>query len=233
MQWPRNMESKMFNHLEGYPSIKLPVHNVKGNRYYTTPEGKHYPSVTTVTGLLNRVWLKKWKDYVGEEKANKISGQAMARGSRYHKLQEDFLNNELTEERLKEITPLDLMMFNQTKELTSRMGDIYMLEGSLYSDELEMAGRVDCIAEFAGKVSVIDFKTSTKVKVQSKIKGYFMQETAYAKMFEELHSIPIERIVTIIAVEETGKSQMFVEEPDNWITPLMNLRNQYRQEYGL
>ena len=227
------MESKMFNHLEGYPSIKLPVHNVKGNRYYTTPEGKHYPSVTTVTGLLNRVWLKKWKDYVGEEKANKISGQAMARGSRYHKLQEDFLNNELTEERLKEITPLDLMMFNQTKELTSRMGDIYMLEGSLYSDELEMAGRVDCIAEFAGKVSVIDFKTSTKVKVQSKIKGYFMQETAYAKMFEELHSIPIERIVTIIAVEETGKSQMFVEEPDNWITPLMNLRNQYRQEYGL
>ena len=223
----------MFNHLEGYPSIKLPVHNVKGNRYYTTPEGKHYPSVTTVTGLLNRVWLKKWKDYVGEEKANKISGQAMARGSRYHKLQEDFLNNELTEERLKEITPLDLMMFNQTKELTSRMGDIYMLEGSLYSDELEMAGRVDCIAEFAGKVSVIDFKTSTKVKVQSKIKGYFMQETAYAKMFEELHSIPIERIVTIIAVEETGKSQMFVEEPDNWITPLMNLRNQYRQEYGL
>ena len=223
----------MFNHLEGYPSIKLPVHNVKGNRYYTTPEGKHYPSVTTVTGLLNRVWLKKWKDYVGEEKANKISGQARARGSRYHKLQEDFLNNELTEERLKEITPLDLMMFNQTKELTSRMGDIYMLEGSLYSDELEMAGRVDCIAEFAGKVSVIDFKTSTKVKVQSKIKGYFMQETAYAKMFEELHSIPIERIVTIIAVEETGKSQMFVEEPDNWITPLMNLRNQYRQEYGL
>ena len=223
----------MFNHLEGYDSIKLPVKQIDGNRYYTTPEGKSYPSVTTVTAIMNRVWLKKWKDYVGEEKANKISGQAMARGSRYHKLQEDFLNNELTEERLKEITPLDLMMFNQTKELTSRMGDIYMLEGSLYSDELEMAGRVDCIAEFAGKVSVIDFKTSTKVKVQSKIKGYFMQETAYAKMFEEMYGMPIKRIVTIIAVEETGKSQMFVEEPDNWITPLMNLRNQYRQEYGL
>ena len=223
----------MFNHLEGYESIKLPVKQIDGNRYYTTPEGKRYPSVTTVTGLLNRVWLKKWKDAVGEEKANKISGKAMARGSRYHYLQEDFINNKLTEERLKEITPLDLMMFNQTKELTSRMGDVYMLEGSMYSDELEMAGRVDCIAEFAGKVSVIDFKTSTKVKSPSKIKGYFMQETAYAKMFEERYNIPVERIVTIIAVEETGQSQMFVEEPKNWITPLMDLRTQYREEYGI
>ena len=223
----------MFNHLEGYPSIKLPVHNVKGNRYYTTPEGKHYPSVTTVTGLLNRVWLKKWKEFVGEEKANKISGQAMARGSRYHYLQEDFLNNVLTEEKINALTPLDLMMFNQTKELTSKLGDIYMLEGSMYSNDLEMAGRVDCIAEFAGKVSVIDFKTSTKRKVPSKIKGYFMQETAYATMFEEMYGVPINRIVTIIAVEETGQSQMFVEEPKNWINPLKELRNQYRQEYGL
>ena len=227
------MESKMFNHLEGFDSIKLPVKQIDGKRYYTTPEGKSYPSVTTVTGLLNRVWLKKWKEAVGEEKANAISGKAMARGSRYHYLQEDFINNKLTEERLKEITPLDLMMFNQTKELTSRMGDVYMLEGSMYSDELEMAGRVDCVAEFAGKVSVIDFKTSTKVKSPSKIKGYFMQETAYAKMFEERHGIPIERIVTIMAVEETGESQMFVDHPDHWLTPLMNLRGQYRAEYGL
>ena len=223
----------MFNHLKGYHSIKLPVKQINGNRYYTTPEGKSYPSVTTVTGLMNRVWIKKWKEAVGEEKANKISGKAMARGSRYHYLQEDFINNKLTEERLKEITPLDLMMFNQTKELTSRMGDVYMLEGSMYSDELEMAGRVDCIAEFAGKVSVIDFKTSTKVKSPSKIKGYFMQETAYAKMFEERYNIPIERIVTIIAVEETGQSQMFVEEPKHWVTSLMDLRAQYRKEYGV
>ena len=223
----------MFNHLEGFESIKLPVKQIDGNRYYTTPEGKSYPSVTTVTGLMNRVWLAKWKAAVGEEKANAISGKAMARGSRYHYLQEDFLNNKLTEERIKALTPLDLMMFNQTKELTSRIGDIYMLEGSMYSNDLEMAGRVDCIAEFAGKVSVIDFKTSTKRKTPSKIKGYFMQETAYATMFEEMYGIPINRIVTIIAVEETGQSQLFVEEPQNWITPLRELRNQYRQEYGV
>jgi genome maintenance exonuclease 1 len=223
----------MFNHLEGYESVKLPTETINGKRYYTTPDGKHYPSVTTVTGMLNAKWIKKWRKAVGEEKANKISRKAAVRGTRYHQLQEDFLNNILTEERLKKATPLDLMMFNQTKELTSKLGDIYMLEGSMYSDKLEIAGRVDCVAEFAGKVSVIDFKTSTKHKTPSKIKNYFLQETAYATMFEEMYSVPIERIVTIVAVEETGQSQLFVEEPNNWLEQLHELRAQYRAEYGL
>ena len=223
----------MFNHLEGYESVSLPTETINGKRYYRTPDGKHYPSVTTVTGMLNKVWIKKWRKAVGEEKANKISRQAATRGTRYHQLQEDFLNNILTEERLKEATPLDLMMFNQTKELTSKLGDIYMLEGSMFSNELEMAGRVDCIAEFAGKVSVIDFKTSTKHKTPSKIKNYFLQETAYAKMFEENFNVPIERIVTIVAVEETGQSQLFVEEPGKWVDQLKDLRAQYRAEYNM
>ena len=223
----------MFNHLEGYESVSLPTENVNGQRYYVTPEGKHYPSVTTVTGLMNRKWLAQWKKFVGEEKANKISRQASGRGTRYHYMQEDFINNVDIEEKLAKATPLDLMMFNQTRKLTSKLGDIYMLEGSMYSNELEMAGRVDCIAEFAGKVSVIDFKTSTKRKIPSKIKNYFIQETAYAKMFEEMYDVPIERIVTIIAVEETGQSQLFVEEPNKWYDQLVELRQQYREEYGL
>ena len=223
----------MFNHLEGYESVSLPTENINGKRYYTTPEGKHYPSVTTVTGLLNKKWIKAWRKKIGEEKANKISRKAAGRGTRYHHLQEDFLNNKLTEERLKEATPLDLMMFNQTKELTSKLGDIYMLEGSMYSNELEIAGRVDCVAEFAGKVSVIDFKTSTRRKSPSQVKSYFLQETAYATMFEEMYGIPIERIVTIVSVEETGQSQLFVEEPKTWIESFKELRNQYREEYGL
>ena len=65
----------------------------------------------------NKKWIQAWRKKIGEEKADKISRQAAARGTRYHQLQEDFLNNKLTEERLKETTPLDLMMFNQTKEI--------------------------------------------------------------------------------------------------------------------
>ncbi len=223
----------MFNHLKGYESVQLPTENIDGKRYYTTPEGRHYPSVTSVTGLMNRMWLERWKKSVGEEKANKIASQAAGRGTRYHHLQEDFLNNMDITEKLASATPLDLMMFNQTRNITEKIGDIYMLEGALYSDELQMAGRVDCIADFAGKVSVIDFKTSTKPKAPSKIKNYFIQETAYAKMFEERYKVDIERIVTIVSVEETGQSQLFVEDPSRWVDQLLDLRAQYKTEYGL
>jgi genome maintenance exonuclease 1 len=223
----------MFNHVEGYDPISLPTETINGKRYYITPEGNKYPSVTTVTGLLNRVWLKQWKKKVGEKKANKIAGKAANRGTRYHQIQEDFINNKLTEEMIKKITPLDLMMFNQTKTVTQGLGDIYMLEGSMYSNELRMAGRVDCIAEYAGALSVIDFKTSTRAKYPSSIKNYFMQETCYALMFEEMYGKKIEKIVTIIAVEETGQAQLFVEEPSNWIEDVKILREQYRTEYGI
>ena len=223
----------MFNHLKGYESVTLPNETIDGKRYYVTPEGNKYPSVTTVTGMHNAKWIAQWRKRVGAEQADKISGQAAGRGSRYHYMQEDFLNNIDITEKLKKATPLDLMMFNQTKSLTEQIGDIYMLEGSLYSDDLAMAGRVDCIAEWAGKVSVIDFKTSTKPKSPSKIKNYFMQETAYAMMFEERYQVPVERIVTIVSVEETGQAQLFIENPSNWIDHLLGLRFQYKTEYGL
>jgi ATP-dependent exoDNAse (exonuclease V) beta subunit len=222
-----------FNHLKGYESVTLPTETIDGKRYYTTPEGNNYPSVTSVTGLMNRKGIEAWRKWVGEEQANKISSQAANRGTRYHYMMEDFINNIDIDEKLSKATPLDQMMFNQTREITEKLGDIYMLEGSLYSDELMMAGRVDCIADFAGKVSVIDFKTSTKRKTQSRCKSYFVQETAYAKMFEERYQIPIERIVTIVAVEETGQSQLFVEEPSKWYDHLLDLRTQYKTEFGL
>jgi genome maintenance exonuclease 1 len=178
-------------------------------------------------------WVAQWRKRVGAEVADKISSQAAGRGSRYHYMQEDYINNLDITEKLEKATPLDKMMFNQTKELTDKIGDIYMLEGSLYSDDLAIAGRVDCIAEFAGKVSVIDFKTSTKAKSPSKIKNYFMQETAYAKMFEERYGVDVERIVTLVSVEETGQAQLFVENPNNWIDQLLSLRSQYKTEFGL
>ena len=142
---------KNFNHLSGYDGINLPTETVDGKRYYVTPSGNRYPSVTSVTGILNKVWIQKWRKAVGEKKANKISRQAASRGTRYHQLQEDYVNNILTQEMIDKALPLDLMMFNQTKEITNRLGDVYMLEKSMYSDELQMAGRVDCIAKFDDK----------------------------------------------------------------------------------
>ena len=91
-----------------------------------------------------------------------------------------------------------------------------------------MAGRVDCIAEWNGKLSVIDFKTSRKEKRKEWIESYFMQCTAYAIMFEEMTGIPVPQIVVAISVEGY-EPQIYVEKRDNYAKQLLELRLEYER----
>jgi genome maintenance exonuclease 1 len=193
-----------------------------GVRLYKTPSGRAYPSVTTVTGLLKRQAIKAWRERVGSEEANKISGRASSRGTRVHSLCEDYLSN-------KPITPnyLDHEMWKSIQPQLDSINNIHALEDRLYSDHLEVAGTVDCIGEFNGTLSVIDFKTSSRIKKQQDIHDYFMQCSAYAVAFEELTSIPVPEIVIIMAVEDE-KPLLFFEKRDSWIKQFKGLREEYR-----
>jgi hypothetical protein len=97
---------------------------------------------------------------------------------------------------------------------------------------LGVAGRVDCVAEFDGKLSIIDFKTAMKKKQKSWINNYFMQEAAYAIMWEERTGQPITQLVTIISVDGEDKPQIFVEHRDNWINSLRDTIEKYNEEQG-
>ena len=216
-----------------YGFEKLPTENIDGKRYYVTPTGEKYPSVTSVTGLLNKESIKKWRKKVGEEKANKISTQAARHGTSAHQLFEDYIRNDNFEEKFKGAMPTTQQAFISLEKELNQIGVVHGLESPLYSHNLQLAGRVDCIAEWDGKLSVIDFKTSAKPKQEKWIQNYFIQETAYAKMFEELTGETIHAIITMIAVSD-GSSQLFVEQPsDRYVDQLQELRSQYRTEYGL
>ena len=211
----------------------LPTENIDGKRYYVTPTGEKYPSVTSVTGLLNREGIKKWRKRVGEKTANKISTQAARHGTSAHQLFEDYIRNDNFEEKFKGAMPTTQQAFISLEKELNQIGVVHGLESPLYSHNLQLAGRVDCIAEWDGKLSVIDFKTSAKPKKEEWIQNYFIQETAYAKMFEELTGETIHAIITMIAVSN-GSSQLFIEQPsDRYVDQLQELRSQYRTEYGL
>lgn len=194
-----------------------------GSRVYNTPSGRAYPSVTSVTGLLGKAAIMEWRKRVGEEEANRISSRAAARGTRVHSLCEDFLSN-------KEVSPdiFDKEMWDQFKPLLERINNIHALETPLYSDHLEVAGTVDCIAEFDGKVSVIDFKTSKRVKTREEISNYFMQCAAYAVAFEERTGVPVSRLVILMAVDDE-EPLVFIEKRDSWIAGFKTLREEYRR----
>tara|TARA_E500000331_G_scaffold177139_1_gene170759 strand:- start:2159 stop:2836 length:678 start_codon:yes stop_codon:yes gene_type:complete len=217
-----------------YGFESLPTENVDGKRYYVTPTGEKYPSVTSVTGLLSRDGIKKWRKRVGAETANKISTQAARHGTSAHQLFEDYIKNDNFEEKFKGAMPTTQQAFISLEKELNQIGTVHALEAPLYSHKLQLAGRVDCIAEyFDDKISIIDFKTSRKPKERKWIQNYFIQETAYAKMFEELTGKEVHSLITMIAVSD-GSSQLFIEKPsEKYVEKLYELRGQYRTEYGL
>lgn len=213
----------MFNHVQlEFPKLKR-VTADNGSRVYETPSGKAYPSVTTVTGLLKKQAIMEWRKRVGEEEANKISSKAASRGTRIHELCEQYLLN-------KEVVPnmFDNDMWKNMKPHLHNINNIYALEQPLYSDHLEVAGTVDCIAEYNGKMSVIDFKTSKRLKHRDDIHDYFMQCSAYAVAFEEMTKIPVPQLVILIAVDDE-QPLVFVEKRNEWISGFKDLRAEYKK----
>ena len=197
-------------------------------RQYRTPEGINLPSITTVLSILSRESIAKWRARVGHEEANRISHRASSRGTRVHEIVEKYINNE---ENFKDgYTPDIISSFGDLKPiLDSRIGRVYAQEAPLYSNHLGVAGRVDCVAEFDGRLSIIDFKTAMKPKRKDWITNYFMQEAAYAIMWEERTKQPITQLVTIVSVDN-HEPQIFVEHRDNWVRPLRETIAQYNTE---
>ena len=198
-----------------------------GTRVYKTPSGRAYPSVTTVTSLHNAEGIAKWRARVGAEEANRISSRASARGTRIHSLCESYLRNEVCEPDI-----FDRELFGSLEQWLGDIDNIHALEDPLYSDFLQVAGTVDCIADFQGKLSVIDFKTASKPKDRDDIHNYFMQTAAYAVAFEERTGIPVGRLVIIMAVENDDP-RLFIEKRDNWIGGFRKLRMDYRNLNGI
>ena len=207
------------------------VSETKSNgRFYTTPEGNVYPSVTTVlSATKDQTHILEWKKRLGEAKANQESKRAADRGSALHSLCERFILNK--EIDLRREMPIPLQLFSQIKPiLLEKIGTVFSVENSLYSDYLEVAGRVDLVAEYDDIVSIIDYKSSNKVKNKEWIEDYFIQASMYSIMFEELTKISAPQLVIIIGNEESIKPSVFVEKRDTWTSLAVGRINKYNRE---
>ena len=208
-----------------FPTLKQI--NGDNGRLYQTPNGRAYPSVTTITGLQGKQAILEWRKRVGEKVANEISGRALARGNQIHKLCEHYLLNEGDQS-----DDFSREEFSKLIPILDRIDNIHCLETKLYSHHLEAAGTVDCIAEFDGKLSVIDFKTSSKIKTEADVPQYWMQTAAYAVMFEELTGIPITRTMIIMSVADEGVF-LLNGHRDSAIGDFKHYRDAYRKLKGI
>tara|TARA_Y100000310_G_scaffold281763_1_gene302491 strand:- start:390 stop:1061 length:672 start_codon:yes stop_codon:yes gene_type:complete len=222
------ISEKQFNHTQlNIEFDNLPVEQRSGMRFYKSPTGKWLPSVTTVTGWSKREFFKEWRMKPGNQAESR---RCLTRGNELHQIIEDYINNK--ENIFKEKQPQNIELFKQIQSELHRIDNVYAQEVPLWSDTVSVAGRVDCVAEFDGKISIIDFKGSTKTKKEEWIENYFRQATAYALMFQEKTDIKIENIVIIVACED-GTNQVFKKKPIDYVEGLYNDIKTFYEEVEL
>ena len=214
---------------------ELSTKNINRKRFYQTPEGKLYPSITTVLQKRKMAGLMEWRKNVGEDVANYIARTAAHRGTKVHHMCEDFLNNmesnypEKWAEHKKNFLPY--VLFGQLKPvLMQKVNNILAQECGLYTNKYRVAGRVDCIAEYNGVKSIIDFKTSRKERNDDWNESYYIQASAYAEMFEERTGVAINQIV-ILVVTEDGVVQEFVKDKGEYLPMLVEAIDDFTTDW--
>ena len=222
----QNHDMKNFDHVKLNGELPdITTESIKGKRFYVTPEGNKYPSITTVLSDRNKEGIVKWRESVGNDVANQVMRQAASRGTAVHTLIENYLNNE----ELSKQDVLPVALFVTMKSELDNINNIRIQEGGLYSNKLGVAGRVDCIAEYKGKISVIDFKTSTKEKKEEWVENYFIQGSAYCEMYEERFLQPIEQVVILIVTED-GAVQTFIKDKRDYLPLLKTAIKEFNEK---
>lgn len=191
-------------------------------RTYFTPDGA-YPSITTILGRTSssQIWLQKWKDKVGEEEASRISKEATDRGTAVHEYLEKYWNGEdIVSDLAKEPSnirfPAKALINGTSKNVT----EVWSQEIPVWSPTLKFAGRVDMIGLWNNIPSIIDFKTSKKIKKGKDIKDYFLQASGYAYAHNELFNTSIQKIVIIVAVDGEEDPLIFEQKAAVFIPEL-------------
>jgi len=217
---------KLFKHIDN-DLQDLNTVNIDGNRLYETPTGK-YPSVTSVTGWKKQHFFAKWRRDNPKE-----ASRVTSRGNKLHSLIEDYVNNEFDPDlpiQNDKVMPDTLELFLQLKPELDKIDNVHAQEAALWSDTMKLAGRVDCVAEYDGKLSIIDFKGATRSKSKSQIENYFLQATAYAIMWQERTGIAIDNFAILISCED-GKVQVFEGNPLQYVSLLKDYIDEYNKHH--
>jgi genome maintenance exonuclease 1 len=219
---------KTFIHRDDVGDFEIPeIKVIDGKRYYLTPDGNSYPSITTILSQQENLGIEAWKERVGEKEAKRISKESMRIGTAVHQLAEFYLSNVQVKLDKEEKKIVDT--FNRLRFLLGNINNIVGLEIPLFSDLIRVAGTCDCIAEYNGKLSIIDFKTSRRPKKEEWVDDYWMQTFAYKLMFEEMTGIEIQQVVILIASVESFDVQVFkkpAKDADEWLEKLVKIMKQ-------
>ena len=184
--------------------------------------GEKYPGVSGVLGKTeDKTGLLKWKQE--EYNHEYITKESTTIGTETHELIEDYLYNRPSSIK---VDLLSQAHFDRLKIFLDKIDNIRGLEVFLYSKKLKLGGTSDCVAEYNGNLSIIDYKTKRKDQPTFFLNKHFLQSTAYAIMWEEMTGNPIHQIVILVS-SRAGQLQEFIVNPDDYKDELKERITQY------
>ena len=187
------------------------------NKYhqYTTPSGDIYSSVTTMLRKTqdeeSQKGIKKWREDVGEKVAEYVMKNSALIGTQTHLLNEDYLNSIPLKNNFNLLAYAHHQNFIQYLD---KIDNIHGIEIRLFSDTMKLAGTADCIAEYDGILSIIDYKTKKSYQRKEWMMDYFIQATTYSRMYHEMTGKKIDQIVILVSSEENTKQEFIVKRED-------------------
>jgi len=185
-----------------YQTIKR-VDSANGRVYDINNE--KLPSVTTILGATrsaeSEANLAKWRQKLGEKKADQVRDDAAARGTIMHRILEGFIKGENHMDLSELGKEAGIMAQNIIDEgHLHPLTEVWGLEMPLYYPGL-YAGASDVVGVYNGRESIIDFKQSNKFKKRQWIDDYFIQCAAYAMAHNYVYGTAIDSGVILISVK--------------------------------
>tara|TARA_R100000406_G_scaffold79584_1_gene60695 strand:- start:57 stop:740 length:684 start_codon:yes stop_codon:yes gene_type:complete len=206
MQWNKKFD---------YP--KTVREAIEGERHYSINNEK-LPSVTTILQATQsdekKESLAKWKQNVGENKAEAIKNEAANRGSIMHHIIESYLLGQ----RHADLSDLGQQagVMAQTiynEGLKGYMEEIWGSEVTLHYPEL-YAGATDLCGIYENRESIIDFKQSNKPKKKEWIDDYFTQLAAYAMAHNCVYNTKINQGVILMCTKDNYFQKFVIHGPE-------------------
>ena len=208
-----------------HPEIpKIKQINVDGVRHYETPDGT-FISITSLLKAYTPKVILEWRESVGDDIANYVMRNATARGNKVHKIIENCLSNEPETDLTGNHGVLAAGLFQLMIPALDKIDQIRGLEQAVYSKRLGVAGRIDCVAEYDGKLSTIDFKTASRKRDEIN-ENYLVQATFYTLAWEECTNEKIDQIV-ILTVTEDGALDVHKDNPSLYVEKLEKMIEEY------
>lgn len=207
-----------------FPYRKLRKIEKDGQRKYVISGNDAVHSVTTILqATANKEHLENWRERVGHQEADRITTESANLGTLLHKHIENFLLGEDRPSGTNLIRKMAAQMADRIiYEGLINLDEVWGLEATVYAEGL-YAGTADLIGVYRGKESIIDFKTTRKMKKEEWIDDYKHQLAAYSLSHNEMFNTNIEQTVILMVSRDMEFQEFIVNGANFW---------KYAEEWG-